>query len=385
MTTTPRIAIVGAGLGGLTLARILHVHGIEADIYEREASRSARTQGGMLDLTVDEGQRAMREAGLAEEFRLAARVEGQDYRLLNHFGTILRQEDTPDDAPMSRPEIDRPVLRDLLLDSLPAGTIHWGQSFEDAIPLADGGYRVAFDDGTTADCDLLVGADGGRSRVRALVSDAQPAHTGVNHVELGIPDVDRTHPALAAMVGRGSFSAIGVNLKLTAQRNGDGRVRVYVSLRSAEDWITTSGIPFDEPARAKEELLALYEGWAPKILDLLRACDDEVSALPITALPVGLTWPATSGVTLLGDAAHLMSPFAGQGANLAMLDATELALAVAAHPGDLDAAIRAYEPPMFERGEAAAKMSAANLEIFYSPTAAQDVKALFESFESATA
>ena len=216
---------------------------------------------------------------------------------------------------------------------------------------------ATFAGGTTADCDLLVGADGANSRVRPLLSDAEPVHIGVNTVELGIPDIDHTYPELAAMVGRGNYWAIGENQSLSAQRNGDGRVRIYLGFHTAEDWLATCDIAFRDPARARAELADLFNGWAPQFTELIQACDDTIVPRPITVLPIGLTWPAVPGITLLGDAAHLMPPV-GQGANLAMLDAAELGLALAANPGNPAAAVRAYELEMFERSAVAAQESA---------------------------
>ncbi|MDX6259351.1 MAG: hypothetical protein QOH84_1039 [Kribbellaceae bacterium] len=373
-----KIAIIGGGIGGLTLARVLSVHGIDAVVYEREASRDARTQGGMLDLHVKTGQRALREAGLESGFLAIARREGQDMRLLDPAGTILLQEDTPDDAPMARPEVDRSDLRDLLLDSLPEQTIAWGHGLSSAMPSEAGGYQLRFTNGASADCDLLVGADGANSVVRPLLTDARPAHLGVNTVELGIPDADHTYPELAARVGRGNYWALGDDQHLAAQRNGSGRVRVYLSFRGPEDWLATCGIPFDEPARARRALAELFSDWHPQYRELIDACDDTIVPRAITALPIGLSWSAVPGVTLLGDAAHLMPP-AGQGANLAMLDAAELALALAADPApaadralvmapalaadralvaDAASAVRTYELAMFERSAVAAQQSA---------------------------
>ncbi|MER7244167.1 FAD-dependent monooxygenase [Kribbella sp. NPDC000426] len=151
------IAIIGGGPGGLTLARILHVHGIDSVVFERDASGGARSQGSMLDLHTDTGQAALQAAGLEREFLAAARGEGQDLRMLDHTGTMLLQEDTPDDAPMLRPEIDRADLRDILLASLPAGTVRWGSALTHA-EARDGGHLLHFVDGSTARCDLLVGA-----------------------------------------------------------------------------------------------------------------------------------------------------------------------------------------------------------------------------------
>ncbi|MDX2812936.1 FAD-dependent monooxygenase [Streptomyces sp. PA03-5A] len=365
------IAIVGAGLGGLALARVLHVNGMDCVVYERESSRGARGQGGMLD--IHSGQRALREAGLIDRFHAIARGEGQDMRLLEPDGTLLLQEDTPDDAPLARPEVDRADLRDLLLDSLPDDVVRWGHAFTSA----DNGL-LHFADGSSATYDLLVGADGAQSRVRPLLTDARPAHMGQNVVEVGIPDIDRTHPDLAAMVGRGNYWVLGNGLSLAAQRNGDGRVRIGLSFyNTPEDWFATSGIPFDDPAAARARLIDLLPGWDPRFTALIAACDDTVVPRSISTLPVGLTWPSTPDVTLVGDAAHLMPPV-GEGANMALLDGALLGLALAAHPDDFPAAVREYEREMFERTGAAARMSADIQELLMSPDAGKKMLAFFQ-------
>jgi 2-polyprenyl-6-methoxyphenol hydroxylase-like FAD-dependent oxidoreductase len=350
---------------------VLHVNGIDAVVYERESSRGARGQGGMLD--IHSGQRALREAGLIDQFYAIARGEGQDMRLLEPDGTLLLQEDTPDDAPLARPEVDRADLRNLLLDSLPEHAVRWGHAFESA----DNGV-LRFADGSSATYDLLVGADGANSRVRALLTDARPAHIGQNVVELGIPDIDRTHPDLAAMVGRGNYWVLGNGKSLAAQRNGDGRVRIGLSFyNTAEDWFATSGIPFDDPAAARARLIEELTGWHERFTALIAACDDTVLPRSITTLPVGLTWPSTPGVTLLGDAAHLMPPV-GEGANMALLDGALLGLALAAHPDDFPAAVKEYEREMFERTSAAARMSADMQELLMSPNASRKLLAFFQ-------
>ncbi|WP_284743854.1 FAD-dependent oxidoreductase [Amycolatopsis sp. RTGN1] len=365
------ITIVGAGLGGLALARVLHVKGIDAVVYEREPSREARGQGGMLD--IHSGQQALREAGLIDEFFAIARGEGQDMRLLEPDGTLLLQEDTPDDAPLARPEVDRADLRDLLLNSLPEDVVRWGHAFESA-----GDGLVHFADGSSASYDLLVGADGAQSRVRALLTDARPEHLGQNVVEVGIPDIDRTHPDLAAMVGRGNYWVLGEGKSLSAQRNGDGRVRIGLSFyNTGEDWLAGSGIPFDDPAGARARLIELLAGWDPRFTALIAACDDTVMPRSLTTLPIGLTWPSKPDVTLVGDAAHLMPPV-GEGANMALIDGALLGLALAAHPGDFPAAVGEYESEMFERTGAAARMSAKMQELLMSPDAARRLLAFFQ-------
>lgn len=365
------ITIVGAGLGGLALARVLHVNGIDSVVYERESARDARGQGGMLD--IHSGQRALHEAGLIDEFHAIARREGQDMRLLEPDGTLLLQEDTPDDAPLDRPEVDRVDLRNLLLDSLPDGVVRWGHACTSA-----GQGVLHFVDGGSAAYDLLVGADGAQSRIRPLLTDVRPAHIGQNVVELGIPDIDRTYPDLAAMVGRGNYWVIGNGISLGAQRNGDGRVRIGLSFyNTAEDWFATAAIPFDDPAAARARLIDLLPGWDSRFGALIAACDDAIVPRSLTTLPVGLTWPSMPDVTLLGDAAHLMPPV-GEGANMALLDGAVLGLALAANPNDFPTAVKEYEREMFERTSAAARTSADMQELLMSPDAAQRLLAFFQ-------
>jgi 2-polyprenyl-6-methoxyphenol hydroxylase-like FAD-dependent oxidoreductase len=372
----PRLAIVGAGLGGLTLARVLHVHGIGAVVFEGEASPDVRAQGGTLDIHPESGQLALHECGLDAEFHALARPEGEDLRIADRTGRVLVDKVTPDDAPRRRPEIDRAALRRILLDSLPKETVRWGRRLLHCIPLDEGRYQLEFEDGSTEVCDLLVGADGAHSRVRPLVTDVLPEFTGVTMVELSIPDVDHTHPEIAKMIGRGSFWVLADRRCLGAQRNAHGHVRVYLTLHTGPDWIASCGIPFDTPPRARAALGELLSGWAPEFLALLAACDGPVIPRPVAVLPIGLTWRPTPGVTLIGDAAHLMPPV-GEGANMAMLDGARLALALAGNLGSPAGALAAFEAEMFARTSLVAQESAETAAMLQSPTAAQDMARFF--------
>src|SRR6202044_429685 len=114
---TAPVTIVGAGLGGLTLARVLHVHGIPATIYEAEPSAEVRTQGGQLDIHEYNGQLALEAAGLTDEFRAIIHEGGEATHVLDQHGTVLLDE--PDDGTGGRPEVLRGDVGRILLDWLP--------------------------------------------------------------------------------------------------------------------------------------------------------------------------------------------------------------------------------------------------------------------------
>jgi 2-polyprenyl-6-methoxyphenol hydroxylase-like FAD-dependent oxidoreductase len=370
--TAPSIAVVGAGLSGLMLARVLHVHGITATVYELEQAPDSRAQGGMLDIHEEDGQVALREAGLLDRFRDIVHTGGQSMRLLDRYNTA--HIDEADDGDGDRPEVVRGRLRRLLLDSLPAGTVRWGSKVTAVRP-----HELTLADGTTVACDLLVGADGAWSRVRPLVSDVTPSYAGISFIEVALPDADRRHPGPAAVVGGGMLMALGAGQGFLGHREPDGGLHIYIALRKPEGWLDS--IDWSDPAKGRALLLDEFAGWAPELRALIAEADGPLVPRSINALPVGHRWGRVPGVTLLGDAAHLMSPFAGAGANLALHDGATLALALAAHPDDLDAALDAYEEPMFARSAEIAAEAAASLEICFGDDAPHRLIAMFAQHE----
>ncbi|MFI7470305.1 FAD-dependent oxidoreductase [Nonomuraea sp. NPDC049646] len=343
---TARIHVVGAGPGGLTCARVLQRHGIPVTVHDRDAHPRARDQGGTLDLHADGGQVALREAGLLDDFLRLARPEGQEMRLLDPSGRLLDHH-VPAEGELFKPEIDRGVLRDLLLGSLEPGTVRWGSAVEQVTGPPGGPRRVRFRDGTSVEADLVIGADGAFSRVRPAVSAAAPRYTGVTFLEAWFHDVENAHPGLAALVGQGAATAADGDRALFAQRNGGDHIRVYVIQRLPAGWITASGLSAGDTAGIRARLLDAFAGWSPDLLRMITGNDGPYVDRPLFALPVPHAWPRSSSVTLLGDAAHLMPPL-GAGANLAMLDACELALALAGC-ATVAEAVAAYESTMLPR------------------------------------
>lgn len=366
------MAVVGGGPGGLTFARVLHRRGHPVTVLERDPAPDARPPGGTLDLHEGLGQLALGKAGLLAEFQELSRPEGQAMRILDTDGTVLRDwRPRPDDR--AHPEIDRGQLRDLLLGPL---DVQWGRHVTQVVPGTPDGVLVHFADGRQETFDLVIGADGARSRVRPAVSSATPQYTGVTSVETSLDDVDTRHPGLARLIGDGSVAVYGANRSLVAQRNSGGHVKVYAKFRAPLDRHTNLDVADVDAVRSS--LLALFDGWAAPVLDLLRHSTAFVHR-PLYVLPVSHTWRHVPGVTLLGDAAHLMPPL-GAGANLAMLEGAELAEAVAAGPEDLDEAVRAFEEQMWARAGRWAKITTAGLERLVSPDPAEAL-ALFDQVQ----
>jgi 2-polyprenyl-6-methoxyphenol hydroxylase-like FAD-dependent oxidoreductase len=374
------IAIVGGGLGGLTAARVLHVNGIESTIFELEPDRDARVQGGMLDIHSHNGQKAIRAAQLWAPFKALIHPGGEAMKIVDHTGKVLREED--DDGRMERPEVDRGALRGLLIDSLPPQAISWGRKVTEVRPGPgpSGRQTVTFADGDSITTDLLIGADGAWSRVRSLVSDAKPAYSGVSFVEADIHDAENTHPAQAAVMGSGMLFAFKSTIGFIGHLETDGTIHSYLGFRVPEGWVDS--IDFTDVPASKQAILDLLDGWSEDQRGLIAHADGRLVPRRINALPVDHSWRRVPGVTLLGDAAHVMSPFAGEGANLAMYDGSELALAIAAHPADAEAGLAAYESLLFPRSRDAADQSARSLEMLYAPDSPAGLVAMFNDIDA---
>jgi 2-polyprenyl-6-methoxyphenol hydroxylase-like FAD-dependent oxidoreductase len=346
---TASVTIVGAGLGGLVLARVLHIHGVPATIYEAESAPDARTQGGMLDIHEQDGQAALAAAGLTEAFRAIIHHGGQASRVLDRHGVKLL--DQPDNGVGGRPEVLRGDLRQILLDCLPPETIRWGKKLASVKASGAGRRELTFADGSTASASLLVGADGAWSMVRPLLSPAEPEYIGTSFIETRLFKADEQHRAAAESVGDGALFALAPGQGIFAHREAGGVLHAYIALNRPAAWF--ADIDFSDAAGAATRIAAEFDGWAPALTALITDGEAPPTLRMLYALPADHRWDRAPGVTLLGDAAHLAPP-AGEGANLAMLDGAELGAAIAAHPGDVETALAAYEARMFPRSQSAA-------------------------------
>lgn len=373
---TPSVSIVGAGLGGLTLARVLQVHGITSQVYDLEPSRSSRTQGGQIDLHEDSGQRALAIAGLDDEFAGIVHQGAAAARVADRHDTTLAE--LPDEANADKPEALRGDIRRILLDSLPPETLRWGRKLTAVEADGTGGHLLSFADGTTEHAAVLVGADGVFSRVRPLLSEAWPRYSGMTYVDTHLDDVDERHAAAARAVGAGALYALEPGRGFLAHREAGDRIHTYLVLDHPPEWFDR--LDLADPAGTRARLAAEFDGWAPALRSLIADSDTDPIVRAIHELPDDHRWTSRPGVTLLGDAAHATVP-GGNGANTAMLDGAELGLALAQHPDDPDAAIAEYEPTMFRRAAESAATAHEDVAMIFGPGSPHRLAAVFRGEE----
>lgn len=337
------------------LARLLHLGGIDVTVFESDDSPNYRSQGGTLDLHTDTGLAALKEAALWDDFIKYARYDGQymaivDETLRYHY---VRQPDEGKNTVGERPEIDRARLRQILTESLPEGTIRWGHHLKKV-----DGNTLVFKTSNETGFDLIIGADGAWSKVRKAVAPGiEPVYTGVATYELTIPDAENTALETHKLVNRGSVYACSGGQKISIQQMGDGSLHMYANfVRTAADWHTPENCGYDSTNldEVKKQLQKEYTDWDPKLLNALGNAQGRCVSRSLYILPVGTMWEHKPGFTLIGDAAHLMTPFAGEGVNVSLEDAMLLArtiLDAVKNGKDVDEEIKTFESQMFVRAK----------------------------------
>jgi len=376
------IAIVGGGPGGLTLARLLQLKGADVKVFERDLNKNARVQGAPLDLHDDSGLAAIRKAELLEEFKQNYLVGADRELIVNENAEIFFSDhDSKPEEDFGhqhfRPEIDRGTLRKILLESLQPETVVWDSHFV-SMEKQNEGWLLHFKNNTTAYADIVIACDGANSKIRPYITDSKAFYTGITMLEGNILQAKENAPKVNALLKGGKIMAFGNQKNLLMGQKGNGDIGFYASLKIDENWTANSGLDYTDKAQILNWFKSIYPEWNPIWLELFENAETPFIPRPIYCIPFDQNWEAQSNVTMIGDAAHVMPPFAGEGVNMAMLDALELCECLtSAQYKTLQEAISGYEIQMRKRAAIAAKESLDNGELMHAENALENMLNFF--------
>lgn len=369
-----KIAIIGGGPGGLTLARLLQLKGADVQVYERDINKDARVQGAPLDMHEASGMAALIKAGLLTEFKNNFMPGADKTLILNEQAKILysdHEKNIEEDFGNEhfRPEIDRGVLRKILLSSLEPETVVWNSHFIAMEPHNEG-WMLHFKDGLSVYTDLVIGSDGANSKIRPYLTDIRPFYSGVTMLEGNVYGAKKAVPHMHSLVNGGKIMAFGNKKNILMGQKAGGDLGFYVSFKADENWPNESNIDFSDRTKVLSWFKKEYSDWSDAWYELFENAATPFIPRQIYCAPLAQNWKTHQNLTIIGDAAHVMPPFAGEGANMAMLDALELSECLTSNEySSLRDAISGYEIKMRVRAANAAKKSLENGEKMHSENA----------------
>lgn len=365
-----KIAIVGGGPGGLTLARLLQINGADVKVFERDINENSRAKGATLDLHEESGLKALHGAGLMEAFMANYRPDADRMRITNKNAVVVFDDHNKEDKNAGRPEIDRGPLQKILLDSLLPDTIVWNSHILSLSRLNNETLKLEFENGQTGVFDLVIAADGANSKIRPYITPIKPFYSGVTVVEGAIYDSANSCPEIHQLLNGGKIFAFGDEKSLIVSSKGDGSLVFYTGCKIPENWSRECGIDFSDRMQVLAWFKKEYEGWDKIWQELFENASVAFIPRPQYCMPFDQNWDSLTNLTMLGDAAHLMPPYAGEGVNMAMLDALELSQCLISEEfTDLQQAISAYEKQMLARVSETAKNTMDSTDALHSPDA----------------
>ena len=367
MISDKEIAIIGGGPGGLTLARLLQQKGANVKVYERDEHKDVRVQGATLDLHEESGLAALKEGVLMDAFKANYRPGADKLRLVDKHAVIMHDENNEEES--NRPEIDRGPLRKILLNSLEDGTVVWDSHFSTMVQINDQ-WKIEFRNGSSAIADIVIAADGANSKIRPFITPIKPFYSGVTMIEGTVYNSEVNAPKIHELLNGGKIFAMADEKTLIVSSKGDGSFVFYTGVKSGEDWVKESGIDFNDKEQVKSWFMEEFSGWDTVWLELFDNCEGKFIPRPQYCMPLDQQWETQSNLTMLGDAAHLMPPFAGEGVNMAMLDALELSRCLTNdNYTNVQSALSHYEKEMLRRSYEVAEETLQQTDALHAPDA----------------
>ncbi|WP_221391077.1 NAD(P)/FAD-dependent oxidoreductase [Dyadobacter sp. NIV53] len=377
-----KIAIIGGGPGGLTLARLLQTKGVDVKVYERDENRNVRVQGATLDLHLESGLKALEEAGLMDAFKANYRPDADRLRVVDENAKIFFDEHLEESASdfgdeWFRPEIDRGPLRNILLDSLKPDTVVWNSHIV-SLKSIDNTWKIIFQNGKTVIADIVIGADGAKSKIRPFVTPIKPFYSGVTVLEGNISNSEKNAPKIHELLKGGKIMGLGDSKTISVSAKGDGSLDFYTGWNANSDWVAESGIDFKNGKQVLEWFKTEYANWDSIWLELFEAEGTTFTPWPQYCMPLDQKWEANINITIIGDAAHVMPPYAGEGVNMAMLDALQLSESLTSEAFiDVQSAIAHYEKQMFARFAETGKDTMDNTAFMHAPDGLEKLLEMF--------
>ena len=313
-----KVAIIGAGPVGLTMAKLLQQNDIDITVYERDTDPEARIWGGTLDLHKNSGQEAMKKAGLLQTYYDLALPTGISFA--DEQGNILSTRKPTPENQFDNPEINRNDLRKMLFDSLKSDTVIWDSKLID-LEEQNGKWILDFENKPGATADIVIIANGGMSKARQFVSDSEVKETGTFIVQGDIYQPEINCPKFFQLCNSNRLMTAHTGNLLVANPFNNGALSYGIIFEKPEEWNNTKGLDFQNTNSVIEFLLNRLSNWSEEYKELIRSTTFFVG-LPIRKFPLDKPWKSNRPlpITLIGDTAHLMPPFAGQGVNIGLMD-----------------------------------------------------------------